>query len=118
MIKTTGGPPMNHANGLEGYREDRRRSSDAKPIAMAGEPTPLARTHWGLPTATSRNTAAEEIADDPAKLCMAGRLISWATAGNDVRFEKVAALRQAIEAGTYSISSADLAEKLMSGLRG
>jgi len=73
---------------------------------------------WGLPAVTSRNLAAEEIAEDPAKLRLAGRLISWATTGNDVRFEKVAALRQAIEAGTYKVSSADLAEKLMDGMRG
>jgi anti-sigma28 factor (negative regulator of flagellin synthesis) len=114
---------MNHPNGSvgygpvgygsEGYKHDRRQSSGATHFAATGGITALA---WGLPTATSRNTAAESIAEDPEKLCLAGRLISWATAGNEVRFEKVAALRQAIEAGKYNVSSADLADKLIDGL--
>jgi flagellar biosynthesis anti-sigma factor FlgM len=99
-------------SGVEGFREDRRASGPG-PVA-----TGLGRAHWGLPSATSRSSAAEAIAEDPAKLCLAGRLISWATAGNDVRFERVAALRQAIEAGTYKVSAAELAEKLMDGMRG
>ena len=107
---------MNHPNGLEGYKNDRCQAAASLPAN--GGITALARTHWGLPTATARNTAADAIAEDPAELCLAGRLISWATAGNDVRFEKVAALRQSIEAGTYNISSADLADKLMDGLSG
>jgi anti-sigma28 factor (negative regulator of flagellin synthesis) len=107
---------MNHANGLEGHRDesqDRRRSSRALPPAAG-----MARAHWGLPTEDSRRSAVDAIAENPAKLSQAGRLISWATAGNDVRFEKVAALRQAIESGTYSVSSGDRAEKLMGGMRG
>jgi hypothetical protein len=107
---------MNHPNRLEGCKDDQRLAS--APLAATGGLTSLARTRWAMPTATPRNTAADAIADDPAKLCLAGRLISWATAGNDVRFEKVASLRQAIEAGTYNISSADLADKLIDGLRG
>jgi anti-sigma28 factor (negative regulator of flagellin synthesis) len=102
---------MNRPNGLEGYKDDRRQASGPAPNAV------LARAHRGLPSTTSRTTAADAIAEDPAKLCLAGRLISWATSGNDVRFEKVAALRQAIEAGIYNISSADLADKLMDSLR-
>ena len=73
---------------------------------------------WGLPGATTRRDAAEAIAEDEAKLGLAGQLISWATTGNAVRFERVAAVRRAIEAGTYNVSSADLAEKLMDGMYG
>jgi hypothetical protein len=72
----------------------------------------------GLPGAMSGRDAADAIAEDPAKLRLAGRLISWATAGNDVRFEKVASLRQSIQEGTYGVTSADLAPKLMGGMRG
>ncbi len=61
-------------------------------------------------------TASDAIAEDPALVCLAGRLISRAAAGNHVRFEKVDALRRAIEVGAYRVSSADLAEKLMDGL--
>jgi anti-sigma28 factor (negative regulator of flagellin synthesis) len=88
---------------------------NAAPLAVT---TTLARIHWGLPSATARNTGADAIAENSEKLCLAGRLISWATAGNDVRFEKVATLRHAIESGAYKISSAALADKLMDGMRG
>lgn len=111
---------MNHPNGLEGYKDPRdpRQASAASSLAATGRIADSARAHWGLPTATARNTAANSIAEDPATLCLAGKLISWATAGNDVRFERVASLRQAIEAGTYNVSSAELADKLIDGLRG
>lgn len=69
------------------------------------------------PSAELQKGAAEEIAEDPAKLQLAGRLMSRAGTGSDVRFGKVAALRQQIEAGAYSVSAEELAEKLMDDLR-
>jgi flagellar biosynthesis anti-sigma factor FlgM len=62
------------------------------------------------------DSAAAEIAMDAEKVGLTGALISEASRGSDVRFEKVAALREAIAAGTYSVSSASLADKLMSVL--
>src|SRR5271170_762835 len=98
---------MNHAHGVGSFGGDGRVARGA----MDG-------VGRGLPGEESSRSAAETIAENPAKLRLAGKLISWATTGNAVRFEKVAALRQAIEAETYSVSSADLAEKLMDGMRG
>jgi anti-sigma28 factor (negative regulator of flagellin synthesis) len=71
-----------------------------------------------MPSATPRRSAAEEVGEDTAKQRLAGRLISWATAGNEVRFELVASLRQAIEAGTYGVAAGDVADKLMNGMLG
>ena len=48
---------------------------------------------------------------------MVGMLISQANTGSDVRFEKVAALRRKIEAGTYKVDAEDVAEKLMGEMR-
>jgi negative regulator of flagellin synthesis FlgM len=62
------------------------------------------------------NGAAGELAMDTAKVSLAGAMISQATRGSDVRFDKVAALQQAIAAGTYSVSSASLADKLIGAL--
>jgi negative regulator of flagellin synthesis FlgM len=42
--------------------------------------------------------------------------VGQALSGSDVRMEKVAALQQAIEAGTYNVSSSDVADKLISSL--
>ncbi len=58
-------------------------------------------------------SAAEEIADDAAKVTLFGALISRASTGSDVRFEKVAALRQKIEAGTYGVAAEDVAHKMV-----
>jgi len=43
-------------------------------------------------------------------------VVSQALSGSDVRFEKVAALQQQIAAGTYNVSSSDVADKLLSSL--
>ncbi len=85
-IGATGGAAGSHGSGAEG-----------------------AGAHAVLPP----SSAVEEIADDLAQVSLAGTLISRASAGSDVRFARVAALRQRIEAGTYAVSSEDVAEKLM-----
>jgi flagellar biosynthesis anti-sigma factor FlgM len=59
----------------------------------------------------------EEIADDSEQVRLAGMLISQASTGSDVRFEKVAALRQKIEAGKYGVAAGDVADKLMDQLQ-
>jgi anti-sigma28 factor (negative regulator of flagellin synthesis) len=69
------------------------------------------------PRATETHEAAEEIADDLAEVSLAGELISMASRVNEVRFGRVAALRQAIEAGTYGVGAGDVAEKVMEGMR-
>jgi flagellar biosynthesis anti-sigma factor FlgM len=55
----------------------------------------------------------EEMASDSAQVSEIGALISQASQVSDVRFEKVASLRQAIQAGVYRISAADVAECMM-----
>jgi len=59
------------------------------------------------------NSVAGELAMDAAKVSLAGAMISQATRGSDLRFDKVAALQQAIASGSYNVSSADLADKLI-----
>jgi anti-sigma28 factor (negative regulator of flagellin synthesis) len=58
-------------------------------------------------------SGVEEIADDEAQVSLAGMLISQASVGSDVRFEKVAALRRKIDAGRYGVAAEDVAEKLI-----
>jgi negative regulator of flagellin synthesis FlgM len=66
--------------------------------------------------ATRSSSAVDDIASDSAKVSLAGAMLSQATTGSDVRFERVAALRQSIEAGTYNVSSADVASRLVDTL--
>lgn len=74
-------------------------------------------TEPGRQAAKPPSSAAKEIADDEAQVSMVGMLISQANTGSDVRFEKVAALRRKIEAGTYKVDAEDVAEKLMGEMR-
>lgn len=63
-----------------------------------------------------RSAAAAEIATDSAKVSLAGAMLSEASSGSDVRFDKVAALRQSIDAGTYSVPASDVASRLVDSL--
>jgi negative regulator of flagellin synthesis FlgM len=75
-----------------------------------------ATTRASTQTLSSRSAAADAVATDSAKVSLAGAMLSEASNGSDVRFEKVAALRQSIEAGTYNVSSANVASKLVDSL--
>jgi negative regulator of flagellin synthesis FlgM len=67
-------------------------------------------------TATSGSSAIDSIASDSAKVSLAGTMLSQATTGSDVRFEKVAALQQSIAAGSYNVSASDVASRLVDSL--
>jgi negative regulator of flagellin synthesis FlgM len=53
---------------------------------------------------------------DETKLSPTGELISQALGSSDVRSAKVEALQKAIAAGTYQVSSSDVAGKLIDSL--
>jgi negative regulator of flagellin synthesis FlgM len=53
---------------------------------------------------------------DKADLSSASGLMAQAMEGSDTRSDKVAALQQAIAAGSYSVSSSDVADKLIQSL--
>ncbi len=53
---------------------------------------------------------------DRADLSSAGGLVAQALEGSDTRSAKVASLQQAIATGNYSVSSSDVAEKIIESL--
>ncbi|HUD22351.1 MAG TPA: flagellar biosynthesis anti-sigma factor FlgM [Acidobacteriaceae bacterium] len=93
-------------------------ANPATPVGLADGIPPASRT--GLTETDGliakplcSGNGIEEIADDAERVSLAGMLISQASTGSDVRFEKVAALRRTIEAGTYDVPVENVARKLM-----
>ena len=88
----------------------------ATPVGAAEGMLFSARSGLTGPDAFAANppsSGSEEIADDAEQVNLAGMLISQASTGSDVRFEKVTALRQKIEAGTYAVPAENVAQKLI-----
>jgi flagellar biosynthesis anti-sigma factor FlgM len=89
------------------------------PIGAAGGAQTSAKldaTQDGMRRARAQSIDVEEIATDSAQVSEIGALISQAGQVSDVRFEKVASLRQAIQAGMYRVSAEALAESIMAEL--
>jgi negative regulator of flagellin synthesis FlgM len=59
---------------------------------------------------------ASVVHTDQANLSSAGGLVAQALEGSDTRAGKVADLQEAIAAGTYSVSSSDVADKIIRSL--
>jgi anti-sigma28 factor (negative regulator of flagellin synthesis) len=95
---------------------DQNSTSSLSNVATSALPA-LSRTEATSRTAVPRSTAIDEIAGDSAKVSLAGAMLSQASIGSDVRFDKVAALRQSIESGTYAPTPAAVAARLIDSLQ-
>ena len=98
---------MSYSNEIGGLQRD------LNSIATTGT------TKTNTPTATTKPNdvvAASLEQNDQAKLSSLGGLVSQAIGGSDVRMDKVAKLQQAIASGSYSVSSSDVAGKMIDSL--
>ncbi|HMG02742.1 MAG TPA: flagellar biosynthesis anti-sigma factor FlgM [Edaphobacter sp.] len=79
-------------------------------------PTSTSETRPAVKTAETKTAGRTET--DETKLSPASAQIAQALGESDVRTEKVAALQKAIASGSYSVSSSDVADKLMQTMLG
>ncbi|MDR3746528.1 MAG: flagellar biosynthesis anti-sigma factor FlgM [Acidobacteriaceae bacterium] len=107
---------MKAANLVGMNTEVRLSTPDEATDEMPAFPRPESSEVVVLET-RQKSCGAHEIARDSAQLKLAGTLISQASKGSDVRFEKVASLRQAIKAGKFHVSAGEVAEKLVDDMQ-
>lgn len=112
---------MSFQNGISNLQQLFTQIDPSGPSA-ASSVNRAAQTERSGQTAASVATTASNANVDQASLSSAagvvGGLAAQASQGSDVRTERVAALQQAISAGTYNVSSADVADKIMGALLG
>lgn len=65
-----------------------------------------------------RNAAAVSTGSDQTSLSSASTSLAHALTTSDVRTDKVASLQQAIDSGSYHVSSPEVADKLLNSLLG
>lgn len=89
--------------------------NDLPPIQSVAGDTQVSAVEKPANTASASPAAA---GTDHAKLSSAASLASQAASLPDVRSEKVASIQSAISAGTYNVSSADVASSLVNYMLG
>lgn len=101
---------MSYANGIGALQQvlSSIKPATAQPAPQATESTAAADQHHASGPSTARA--------DEANLSSTSGMIAHALAGSDVRPEKVAALKQAIDSGSYNVSSSDVAGKMIQSL--
>jgi len=104
---------MNYTNELGSLQQAYSTTETGAAGAAAG------RIEQSMLSTAARNAATRALAtagDDQAALNTAGSLMAQALGGSDVRMDKVLALQRSIMEETYSVSAADVADKLMNYL--
>jgi negative regulator of flagellin synthesis FlgM len=103
---------MSYASGIGSLQQTINSITplESKPATQAGAS--------GNATKANEGTAANADHADQANLSSTGGLVAQALENSDIRATKVASLQQAIAAGSYSVSSSDVADKIIQSLLG
>jgi negative regulator of flagellin synthesis FlgM len=99
---------MSQTNGIGDLNQALRSIS---PVSPSG-------TQQLSMTKSNGNNPAAPREGDETRLSTTSGLIAQALEGSDVRTEKVAALQESIANGSYNVSSADVADKMIRSLLG
>jgi negative regulator of flagellin synthesis FlgM len=77
---------------------------------------PVESTRHTTSTRPPESSVASQPKTDQANVSSVGALVAKASAGSDVRTEKVAALQQAISSGSYHVPASAVASKIVDSL--
>jgi negative regulator of flagellin synthesis FlgM len=110
-----GGVGLSYMNGI-GSPQQSQQVPSAVESAATSSAGRAARTEAATVSLAASGGIINSTPVDDAKVSTLAGVITQGLSGSDVRTEKVAALQQAIAAGTYSVSSSDVAEKVIGSL--
>jgi negative regulator of flagellin synthesis FlgM len=101
---------MSYTNGIGNLQQVLSSLTPAAttPASQAGEAAKAPKAHHAA------SAPAQQA--DQTNLSSTSGVIAHALEGSDVRMEKVASLQQAIASGSYSVSSSDVAGKMIDSL--
>jgi len=102
---------MSYSNGIVSLQHTINSSAPQ-------EATPTVQATVSKSVAKEGQSIANVGHDDQTNLSSTGGLVAQALESSDVRSAKVTALQQAIEAGSYSVSPSDVADKIIQSLLG
>lgn len=105
---------MSYLNGIGSPQQ----VFDATEAAVLANTSSAAKTVKSLApeSAAAQDILSSASAGDQASLSTSALLMAQALSGSDVRTDRVTALQQSIAAGTYNVSSSDVADKVISAL--
>jgi flagellar biosynthesis anti-sigma factor FlgM len=78
--------------------------------------SPSPPSNSGATAKADKNASVSALSSDQAKVSAAASQVSISASEPDVRLEKVTAIRNAIQQGSYEVPAADVAAKLISSL--
>jgi negative regulator of flagellin synthesis FlgM len=103
---------MTYAGGINSLQQaiNSTTPSETKPVAQVSASDSVSKASPG--------SIANVEHVDQTNLSSTGGLVAQALATSDTRSAKVASLQQAIASGNYSVSSSDVADKIIQSLLG
>jgi len=99
---------MSYTNGINNLQPS---------LAIQTLATPKTALDQSASASVSDGVDVGNAGKDQASLSPTSALLSQALTTSDVRADKVASLQQAIAAGSYNVSSSDVADKLLQTLQ-
>jgi negative regulator of flagellin synthesis FlgM len=99
---------MSYTNGIGGPQQ-------LSTLTTTAATAPRSQTNIPVQSGVSA-PVTNGLSDDQTSFSAAANLIAQPSGESDVRSERISALQQAISAGTYNVSSSDVADKLIQTL--
>lgn len=111
-MKEGGGVELSYTHGI-GSPQQLPVAPEAMPASSTGRAT---KTESGSLSSSARSGSTNASPVDQANVSSTANLVASALSGSDVRTDQIAALQQSIGAGTYNVSSLDVAAKMIGAL--